>query len=133
MSGRTVTIEVASLEQAGDRFIKAWKTGEPQGSFITFPSVEALLTMLTVNRVLLLKVMCGAGPMSIREAARRVERDVKRVHEDVQVLLNAGVLEKTEDGQIEFPYDDVHVDFRLDFRGSPAANDQGFTVRKPGL
>jgi len=47
----------------------------------------------------------------MREIARRVERDVKSVHGDVQSLLKAGVLERTGDGQIEFPYDEVHVDF----------------------
>ena len=36
--------------------------------------------------------MTGAGAMSIREAARRVERDVKAVHGDVTALLNAGLL-----------------------------------------
>ena len=40
-------------------------------------------------------------------------RDVKAVHGDVQALLNAGLLQKTENGQIVFPYDTVHVDFLL--------------------
>ena len=51
--------------------------------------------------------------MSIREAARRVERDVKAVHGDVTALLNAGILSKTDDGMIAFPYDAIHVDFLL--------------------
>jgi predicted transcriptional regulator len=38
---------------------------------------------------------------------------VKSVHRDVHALLNAGVLERTDDGAIEFPYDAVHVDFML--------------------
>ena len=49
--------------------------------------------------------------MTIREAARRVGRDVKAVHGDVRALLNAGLLDKTEDGKIVFPYDAIHVDF----------------------
>ena len=53
----------------------------------------------------------GRGPVSIREAARRVGRDVKAVHGDVRALLNAGLLDKTEDGKIVFPYDAIHVDF----------------------
>ena len=57
--------------------------------------------------------LTGAGPMSIREAARRVERDVKAVHGDVTALLNAGILNKTDDGMIVFPYDAIHVDFML--------------------
>jgi predicted transcriptional regulator len=50
--------------------------------------------------------------MSIREAARRVGRDVKAVHGDVQALIQAGVLDRTDAG-IVFPYDAVHVDFVL--------------------
>jgi predicted transcriptional regulator len=55
--------------------------------------------------------LCRAS--SIREAARRVNRDVKGVHADVTALLRAGVLEKTESGLIEFPYDVVRVQFEL--------------------
>jgi predicted transcriptional regulator len=47
--------------------------------------------------------MTGAGPLAIREVARRVERDVKSVHGDVQSLLKAGVLDRAGDGRIVFP------------------------------
>jgi predicted transcriptional regulator len=57
--------------------------------------------------------MTGTGPLSIREVARRVGRDVKSVHGDVQALLKAGVLDHAEDGRILFPYDEIHVDFVL--------------------
>lgn len=51
--------------------------------------------------------------MTIREAARRVGRDVKAVHGDVHALLDAGILDGTEDRRILFPYEAVHVDFML--------------------
>lgn len=51
--------------------------------------------------------------MTLREAARRVKRDVKAVHGDTHALLAAGVLRKTADGRIEFPFDAVRVDFML--------------------
>jgi hypothetical protein len=35
------------------------------------------------------------------------------VHGDVRALLNAGLLDKTEDGRIIFPFDAVRVDFTL--------------------
>jgi predicted transcriptional regulator len=57
--------------------------------------------------------MTGAGPMTIRELARRLGRDVKAVHSDVQALLHAGILQKTDTGRIVFPYDALHVDFIL--------------------
>jgi len=40
-------------------------------------------------------------------------RDVKAVHADVQALLKAGILQKTEQGRILFPYDSVRVNFML--------------------
>jgi predicted transcriptional regulator len=61
----------------------------------------------------LVKSLTGAGPVSLREAARRVGRDVRAAHSDVQMLLDAGVLRKDELGRIEFPYTDAHVDFML--------------------
>ena len=62
----------------------------------------------------LLKILCGIGPVSIREAARRVGRDVKAVHADLTALLNAGVLERNEQGGVVFPYDAVKVEFLLE-------------------
>ena len=51
--------------------------------------------------------------MTIREAARRMERDVKGVHADFHTLLTAGLLRKTDDDRIVFPYDAIRVDFTL--------------------
>ena len=80
---------------------------------IGFASPELLWKVLTAKRWELLKAMTGAGPMSIREAARRVGRDVKAVHGDVRALLDAGVLDRTPSGTIEFPFDAVKVEFLL--------------------
>jgi predicted transcriptional regulator len=66
-----------------------------------------------VRRWELLKALCGVGPVSIREAARRVGRDVKGVHSDVTALLKAGVLDRGEDGRILFPFEAVKVEFLL--------------------
>ncbi len=105
-----VTIGIASLDQSLDRARRALH-GEEQGNFITFTSHELMLKTLTPKRWELIKAMAGMGPISIREAARRTNRDVKSVHGDVQVLLKAGVIERTEDGRIVFPFEEIHVDF----------------------
>jgi predicted transcriptional regulator len=95
-------------------FVRAWKTGKAEKSArISFATPELLWKVLTAKRWELLKAMCGAGPMSIREAARRVERDVKAVHSDITALLNAGVLDRMEDGKVAFPFDAVKVEFLL--------------------
>jgi predicted transcriptional regulator len=95
-------------------FVRVWKTGKAEKSArISFATPELLWKVLTAKRWELLKAMCGAGPMSIREAARRVERDVKAVHSDITALLNAGVLDRVEDGRVIFPFEAVKVEFLL--------------------
>lgn len=108
----TVTLSVASREDVMRRALSAFD-GKAQGAHISFASVELLWQTLTPKRWALLKVMTGQGAMTIREAARRLDRDVKAVHGDVHALLSAGVIERTEDKRIIFPYDAVHVDFML--------------------
>lgn len=98
------------MDDVKDRLMRAF-SGEEQGAFVSFKSSEALWKTLTAKRWQLLKALASAGPVTIREAARRVGRDVKAVHRDVHALLNAGLLDKTEDGKIVFPYDAIHVDF----------------------
>lgn len=109
---RTVTLEIASRQKINRRFLRAVK-GEPQGSSISFESPVLLFKLLSGKRWDLLKALTGAGPLTLREIARRMGRDVKAVHGDVHKLLDAGILQKTEEGLILFPYDAVHVDFLL--------------------
>ena len=52
-------------------------------------------------------------PMAIRELARLVGRDVRRVHEDVGVLTELGLLERTEEAGVVCPYESVHIDMHL--------------------
>jgi len=93
---------------------RVWKTGKAEKSArISFATPELLWQVLTAKRWELLKALCGAGPVSIREAARRVGRDVKAVHGDVTALLNAGVLDRAEGGGIVFPFEAVKIEFML--------------------
>jgi predicted transcriptional regulator len=107
-----VRIGIASLDETKTRMLRAFQ-GDDQGAFISFASVELLWKVITPKRWELLRAMTGTGPLSIRGVARRVGRDVKSVHGDVQALLKAGVLDHTDDGRISFPYDEIHVDFVL--------------------
>ena len=109
---KTVVLDVATLAEAAEDFIRTWETGEGEPSArISFATPKLLWKVLTANRWELLKALCGEGPVSIREAARRVGRGVKAVHGDVTALLNAGVLDRAESGGIEFLYQAVKVEF----------------------
>ena len=112
---KTVTLEVRDPAQTMADFAQAWKTGKAaKEDRISFASPELLWKVLTAKRWELLKALCGAGPLTVREAARRVKRDVKAVHADLSALLAAGVLVRTEAGQVAFPYDAVKVEFLLE-------------------
>jgi predicted transcriptional regulator len=108
----TVTLEIASRETTNRRFAAAME-GSEQGAVICFASPRLLFKILSGRRWDLLNTMTGAGPLKIRELARRTNRDVKAVHTDVHALLDAGILKKTDMGEIVFPYDVLHVDFLL--------------------
>ena len=111
---KTVILDVRAPAAATADFARAWKTGKAEKSArISFATPELLWQVLSAKRWELLKALCGAGPVSIREAARRVGRDVKAVHGDVTALLNAGVLDRAEGGGIVFPYEAVKIEFML--------------------
>jgi len=109
---KTVTLQVAKLDDVKGRARDAFK-GKKFGSRISFATPELLFRLLTAKRWELIRALTGAGGVTIREAARRVNRDVKAVHGDVHALLNAGVLQKTANGLVVFPFDAIRVDVML--------------------
>jgi len=111
---KTVILEVRAPEDVMFDFVEVWRTGKAQRTArISFATPELLWKVLTAKRWELLKALCGAGPVSIRDAARRVNRDVKAVHSDITALLKSGLLNRVEDGRVEFPYETVKIEFLL--------------------
>jgi predicted transcriptional regulator len=110
--GDVINIGVSSLDEVDARLDAAFRS-EAQGSRISFLSYKEMVETLSPKRYEIVLALTGAGPLSIREIARRVGRDVKGVHSDVTRLVKAGVINRTDTGKIEFPYDAIHVDFML--------------------
>lgn len=112
---KTVILDVRSAEVAMQDVVNVWKTGKAQkAARISFASPELPWKVLTARRWELLKALCGAGPVTgARSAARRVKRDVKGVHSDLTALRLAGFIERTDLGQLEFPYETIKVEFML--------------------
>ena len=112
----TITLSpdwTAALRAAGAHARKDIKEDRYQNEFLNFETPGQFFGRLTERRWAIVREMQGAGPMSQRELARRVGRDVKRVYEDVQALLEMGLIEKTGSGEIECPYADIFVDMHL--------------------
>lgn len=107
-----LTVTIAPRESVSRSALVAF-AGRRQGVQISFPSATLLWKVLGPRRWTLLEAMTGKGPMTVRGLARAVGRDVKSVQGDIRALLDAGLVERTPDKRIVFPYDAVHVDFML--------------------
>jgi predicted transcriptional regulator len=105
-------MEVRTLAETLDDVAQAMESLKPSESRVSFETPELLWKVMTAKRWEILKVMSGAGPLALREVARRLDRDVKSVHMDIHALQNAGVIDRCAEGFI-FPYEAVHVDFML--------------------
>lgn len=108
----TITLQPdwrAALRQAGARA----QAGAYQGEVLNFESPGAFFSRLSEKRWALVRALQGQGELAVRELARRVGRDVKRVHEDVQVLAELGLVERVDGGGVVCPFAEVHIDMRL--------------------
>ena len=104
-----------ALAEAFDRATSAMRSGDPSEpvAVFTFSSPAQLFSVITPKRWELIEHLQKIGPSSIRGLARSVERDVKRVHEDVSALSDWGIFEQTEDGKVHVPYEVIHANFDL--------------------
>ena len=114
MSKRTLTITLqpdwkVALRQAGRRA----GARSYQGEVLNFESPGAFFGRMTERRWALVRALQGQGEISLRELARRVERDVRRVHDDTQELLELGLVERGEGGGVVCPFATVHIDMQL--------------------
>jgi predicted transcriptional regulator len=84
-----------------------------QGEVLNFESPGHFFGQLTEKRWEIVRAAQGKGELSVRELARTVGRDVKRVHEDVVILAELGLLDRTEGGGLICPYSSMHIDMYM--------------------
>ena len=114
MTERTLTITMQSDWKGALRAAaQTAKAGIYQGEVLNFETPAQFFGQLTEKRWDLVRAAQGKGEMSVRELARTVGRDVKRVHEDITVLTQLGLVERTESGGVLCPYNSVHIDMYL--------------------
>lgn len=107
---KTIVFEVMGTAAATAR-AKAGKSARYARH--TFDSVESMARILTPTRWAIVRALAGAEPMGVRELSRRVGRDVKGIHTDAHALLEADVIQRTDDGKFSFPFSRVKVLFEL--------------------
>jgi predicted transcriptional regulator len=112
----TITIRAdwkAALRGAMTTAKTGLKRGTYMGETLNFETPVAFFSRLTSNRWTMLTTLQGAGTMGVRELARHLNRDVKRVHEDASALTDLGLIERSESGKLLCPYADIHVDMHI--------------------
>jgi predicted transcriptional regulator len=109
----TIHIRKASEGLAAARagFLSAWKNGKYGGEHFDFESPAALFRILTPKRWELIERLQRTGPLGVRALARELERDVRRVHDDAAAMIEYGLVEKTPEGKLCVPFDEIHADF----------------------
>ncbi len=115
---RTLTITTnadwkSALRVAGKGAAIGLESGEYQGETLNFETPGAFFSRLTERRWELLNVLLGSGTVGVRELARRLNRDVKRVHEDAAALVELGLIEKDERGALSCPFEHIHIDMMM--------------------
>jgi len=112
----TITINQdwrAFLSGASSRALAGVESGTYQGERLNFESPAAFFGQLTELRWNMVREMLGAGRVGVRELARRLGRDVRRVHDDAHALVTLGILEQEDDGALLCPFADIHIDMHL--------------------
>lgn len=114
MTQRNLTITLqpdwkAAIRAAG----VAAKADTYQGEVLNFETPAQFFRQLSEKRWDIVRAAQGRGEMSLRELARVVDRDVKRVHQDVGILTELGLLERTDGGGVACPYTSMHIDMYL--------------------
>jgi predicted transcriptional regulator len=112
---RKLNITVGDEDRAAlkARVKNAVATGTYQGEYMNFATPELLFTRLNDNRWKILHALIGMPEIGVRELARRISRDVRRVYDDAAILVDLGLLEKTDAGKLHCPFVEIHVDMRL--------------------
>ncbi len=109
----TIHIQPASemIDRAASGALAAVRSDKYQGEHFGFESPAALFRSITPKRWELLGRLQQTGPLGIRALARELERDFRRVHDDVTALLQIGLIEKTDDGKVWVPFREIRTDF----------------------
>ena len=113
-SPRTLELRIGDARDALDRFEAAWNRrteGRSPLHVLSLADLPLLLRTLTPARWELLDRLRVAGPLSIYQLAKRLERDYKNVHTGVSQLVEIGLIQKEADGRVAVRWDVVRAEF----------------------
>ena len=107
-----IEISVLSPQAALSAFANSWREAETGGeavSKLAFGSLRELFSAITEKRLELLRHVASHEGLNVRQLALLLGRDYKNVHTDVADLVELGLLERTDDGVLSAPYDEILI------------------------
>lgn len=108
-----------TLNDVGARFVDAWHRAErgDLGSTraehsLSFEDFSTFARLVTPKRLALLREVHRQPARSIRALSLALGRDYRRVHADVDALVEAGLLDKGPEG-LRAEYETVRIETRI--------------------
>ena len=98
----------AIKKRVADAWHRAERGEKVHEDHLSFMSWDALAKVMTSKRFELLRHLHRNPAASVAALARDLGRDYKRVHEDVDVLAGAGLIERGETG-LRADYDEIRT------------------------
>ena len=103
-----------SLRRAADSMKAIERGQQPEPYFsVGFEDIGQMLAVFTPKRWELIGVLRSSGPLTVAELARRLRRDDKNVHGDVESLMEWMTVERDEQGCVFMPWSEIIVDMHL--------------------
>lgn len=107
-----IEISVLSPQRALRAFAETWHCAEA-GIEVTprlaFGSLRELFSAISEKRLDLLRQVAAQEGLNVRQLAQSLGRDYKNVHTDVAALVALGLLERSENGVLSAPYDEILI------------------------
>ena len=117
MSNSKVQVHVGeTMQDVGERFVEAWRRMEGGEKLIekhvSFADWQTMVRVLSPKRLELLRHVHKGPAKNIRVLALALGRNYRRVHEDVEALEAAGLLDRDREG-LRAEYDAFDVSMRV--------------------
>ncbi|MDZ4834930.1 MAG: hypothetical protein SGJ27_14225 [Candidatus Melainabacteria bacterium] len=115
MTSRKILISICSLEQfkknvrSSFRSAAAGESAHDPIHRVYFTSEDDLFSTLSPKRMVLLKFLKKAGPLSCRKLAELLNRAYSNVHQDVKQLSQLELIQKDEHQKLVVPWDEIEI------------------------
>lgn len=130
MNKRQLKVKVSSLEESLARFKNVWEKVEGGKKLktpieiLSFENPVMLMKILSAKRLELLQELHMLGRVSIRQLAKKLERDYSNVHQDIQALYQNELILKDKTGKYYVPWESIVTEIPLTLSKNNGLNHQ---------